>query len=255
MSASDDARDPFQRTSAQFATTQWADIRAAQDDPEAFGSLVRRYWAPIYAFARRSGRQPADAADITQQFIIDVIDRRDLLSRADPDRGRFRSLLKTALVNFMRDLDRGAATAKASTTVGAVQLGDLAAAEPRDDLDPATAFDRRWAADILQRAIDVTAHACRDDGLEAHWRVFSERVLAPAMHGADPTPLESLASDLGAPDTQQVVNMVRTVKRRFDRALRGVVAETADEVEDELDRIRALLRFSRDAGNETAESS
>jgi RNA polymerase sigma-70 factor (ECF subfamily) len=57
----------------QFPTTHWSRVVAAQDPaaPEArhaLTALCTDYWYPIYAFIRRRGFGPDQAADLTRGF-------------------------------------------------------------------------------------------------------------------------------------------------------------------------------------------
>ncbi len=102
-------------SAARFPTTDWSRVVRAGDPagPEArdaLEGLCRDYWYPLYAFVRRRGLTPDDAGDLVQGFLADLIERGDL-SIADPDRGRFRTFLRAACVNFLahrREHDRGA---------------------------------------------------------------------------------------------------------------------------------------------------
>ena len=81
---------------AQFPTTRWTLVAAAgdrgrPDSRRALESLCEAYWYPLYAYARRRGDTPEEAQDHTQDFFARFLER-DYFDRADPDRGRFRSL-------------------------------------------------------------------------------------------------------------------------------------------------------------------
>src|SRR5438309_9722358 len=99
-----------------FLSTQWSVVLAAPDDPAIFDTLLRRYLGPIYAYVRRAGNPRDRAADLTQEFVSQVILQRGLLDRADPARGRFRTFLKSALSNFLVDQHRRATTQSRSPT-------------------------------------------------------------------------------------------------------------------------------------------
>jgi len=71
----------------------------------AMGRLLETYWYPLYAFIRRKGRSPDDAADLTQELLTRLIER-NCLSLADPTKGRFRTFLLTALDRFLVDAHR-----------------------------------------------------------------------------------------------------------------------------------------------------
>ena len=68
--------------------------------------LVRRYWSAIFAYIRRSGRDVHEAADLTQGFVCDILISRRLCDSADPNRGRFRTLLLRAIQNYLRERHR-----------------------------------------------------------------------------------------------------------------------------------------------------
>src|SRR4030095_7699027 len=95
-------------SSAQwFATTHWsAVLSAGQPDssraPQALEKLCQAYWKPLYSYVRRQGHGPADAQDLTQAFFARFLEK-NLWSRADPQKGRFRSFLLTVLRHFLAD--------------------------------------------------------------------------------------------------------------------------------------------------------
>ena len=99
-----------------FDTTRWRLILAGHDDPargrESLAYLCQAYRRPVLAFVRRRGYAPQDAEDLTQGFFESIVERR-LDAIADPERGRFRTLLLTALNRYLVTAD---ASANARTT-------------------------------------------------------------------------------------------------------------------------------------------
>ena len=90
-----------------FVTTRWSLVlSAANSDIEeqkacaALDELCRTYWRPVFSFVSRRGYSMADAQDLTQDFFVMIL-QRGWLRHADPNRGRFRSLLLTSLQNFL----------------------------------------------------------------------------------------------------------------------------------------------------------
>jgi RNA polymerase sigma-70 factor (ECF subfamily) len=111
---------------------------------------------------RRHGYGPDDASDLTQEFFTRLLSRNSL-RHADPQRGRFRTFLQTALMNFLAtEWTKG----KSQKRGGGVKILSLDAseaeeryvAEPADTLTPAKVFDRRWAATVLELALQRVAH-------------------------------------------------------------------------------------------------
>jgi Sigma-70 region 2 len=81
----------------QFHTTRWTLVLiSAQSQAEggktALAELCRLYWYPLYAFARRRGRSPHDAQDLTQGFFMHLLEHRAPM-QVDRLKGKFRSFL------------------------------------------------------------------------------------------------------------------------------------------------------------------
>src|SRR6478672_7182149 len=88
-------------TARWFSTTHWSVVLAAADRTDAaLEQLCRQYWPPVYAFIRRSGHGPQEAQDLTQEFFARLLEK-NYLNAADPAKGRFRTLLLTAVSRFL----------------------------------------------------------------------------------------------------------------------------------------------------------
>ena len=93
-------------TASRFQTTSWTLIVRARASRADLQELLSVYWSPVYAYLRRRGHDPHDAADLTQGFLSEVVLDRGFVERADPARGRFRSFLLSALRKFVIDEHR-----------------------------------------------------------------------------------------------------------------------------------------------------
>lgn len=228
-------------------------IVQARGDRPTLERLLRQYWAPVYAVVRRQGYGPHDASDLTQEFLTTVVLSRDLLGKADPQRGRFRSFLRRALKNFLIDRHRSAVRRTAGHT-------ELTGGTPGDDgsghehglagfgddapTDLDRLFDRRWAGAIVERAMAELEDGLRADGMLTHWQAFEINVASPALRGTKPIALDKLGERLGVADPDVLSNMLQTARRRFRKILRDIVAETVSapgEVDDELGELRRLI--------------
>ncbi|HMN39893.1 MAG TPA: sigma factor [Phycisphaerales bacterium] len=242
-------------TAANFQSTIWSLVLGAGrgGDRAHLEQLLRAYWSPVYAFIRRQGYTGHDASDLTQDFMTQVVLSRDLIGRADPAKGRFRSFLKQALRNFLvdqhrlgkahkgRQSGRGGPNGPTHVELDAscARDGGAAAKTPRGPLDDS--FDRAWAAAVVEITLSRLEEACLADGLDAHWTAFNLNVLGPALRRTTALPLTDLARRINATDDAQASNMLQTMKRRFRRILREVIAETVNDpsqVEDELGQLR-----------------
>jgi DNA-directed RNA polymerase specialized sigma24 family protein len=246
-------REPqsLESSDAEFGTTNWAELRElAAGDPDrrrqAIDRLTRRYWPAVYAHLRGHGQAPERAAAVAQDFFADVVLERDLFAKADARRGRLRSYLLAALRNYQVDLHRRAALRHAAAAVHAdlltreeSRLAQMGAAPPCDDW-----FERRWALGIVEEALRRCAAHYRQTGRHAHWVIFEDRVLAPAVTGNDPPPLDAAARRLGFRSAALGAAAVQVVRERLASLVREVIAETiepGDDVEVELAEIRRLL--------------
>lgn len=239
--------DPDQ-TAAEFQTTHWSLVYGARGDRTGLEHLLRLYWSPVYAFIRRQGYSGHDASDLTQEFLSQVVIGRDIVGKADPSRGRFRSFLKQSLRNFLIDQhrthrhSRGGVQGPNRQSVSQLpdEFGETdASARISEDLS--REFDREWAATIVQITLQRLEDASRREGLTAHWEAFRTNVLGPTLWRTHSLDLAELARRVGAADAAQASNMIQTMKRRFRRMLREVVGETVatpEQVEAELAELR-----------------
>jgi RNA polymerase sigma-70 factor (ECF subfamily) len=222
------------------------DERAAAD---AMERLVRRYWSAIFAYIRSSGRDVHEAADLTQGFVCDIIISRRLCDYADPNRGRFRTLLLRAIQNYLRERHRRERRARLSPGYAKpLPLGDSdwALADAGSHDTPEEAFSYHWSATLVRQVLSTVRAGCQADGLTAHWTVFEHRVVRPLLFDEPPTGYATLVERLNLKDESQAANMMITVKRRFVRALYFEIGQTVSDprqVEDELhDLLRDLER-------------
>src|SRR4051794_27336811 len=89
---------------SQFPPTLWSVVlragqNSSQESHEALATLCQAYWFPLYAFLRRQGKSPPDAEDLTQGFLLHLV-QKDTLSRVRREKGRFRSFLLASLQYF-----------------------------------------------------------------------------------------------------------------------------------------------------------
>jgi RNA polymerase sigma factor (sigma-70 family) len=158
-----------------FPATRWSVILRAAKEPTAdsraaLEDLCRLYWPALYTFLRRSGHSPEDAQDLVQGYLVRLLEREDLAG-VGPEKGRFRSYLLAGLRNFLVSEARRDGARKRGG--GAVVLSlEIANAEAicgsalTDDSTPDRAYDRRWAAGILERALEALRqeHLARGKG-------------------------------------------------------------------------------------------
>ena len=120
-------------------------------------TLTRRYWKPIYLYARRTwAKTNEEAKDVAQAFFLWLLEA-NALRTYDPAKGRFRSFLKLVLGQFIarreeaqRALKRGGGVHLLSFEGALPELTDLLA-DP-EAATPEEIFDRAWRNEIINVA-------------------------------------------------------------------------------------------------------
>lgn len=232
----------------EFTTTRWSVVLSCAGTEEekaqaALSQLCRTYWRPIFAFVCHRGHSIADAQDLTQDFFVMVLEGK-LLQYADPNRGRFRSLLLKSLQNFLVD---AAAKRKARKRGGDVQFvaWDEWMAEapsrlsfPMQTLErwPAEkVYDLRWAATVVEQALRRLAEECESRGRRRVFDALSEYLTAERADVSYAT----LSKLLGVPEAS-VKRLLHQLRQRYRTLLREEVAETVEKTADVDDEIRYL---------------
>ncbi len=239
-------------TGQAFLTTHWSVIEAAGSGEEdrdraLIGLLMHQYWRPVYFYLRRKGHDNEQAKDLTQGFFYEVVLRRGLAEKADPAKGRFRSLLLITLNRYVSDV-RDAQTARKRIPreklipLDFVESSDfgasLATASPED------CFNTAWISILLERALEHVEAQCHEDGKAVHWHIFRDRVLHPIMNRGEPRSLKEICDTYGIDSETVASNMIVTVKRRLQKAMweqlrRSVTSETL--VDGEMEELRRFF--------------
>ena len=210
---------------------------------EALAELCRIYWPPIYGYLRRRGYNRDDAQDLTQDFFQAIV-QDDTLRRASPARGRFRSFLLGALTRCLADERAYFRAIKRGGNAQFVSLDEIAAEEMHHqrvttEITPVESLDARWAAVVLERALEKLRAEFSADGKGTMFEALS-----PFLAGEKPTTsYQDVASrmklSLGAVKTH-----IHRLRREFANAVRQEVMQTVSaphEVDDELRYLRGVF--------------
>ena len=138
MNDTDRAGSVERQGDGAFTITHWSVVLAAgqaasPQTEEALAALCRAYWRPLHAFVRRQGHGSHDAQDLTQEFFARFLSK-NFVTRADPEKGRFRSFLLASMKHFLANEWDRANTLKrggGSTLIPWEELDD----EPEAGLD------------------------------------------------------------------------------------------------------------------------
>lgn len=234
----------------RFAKTRWDTVaRAGREEGAgaevALEGLLRDYWFPLYAYVRRRGYSHQDAEDLTQGFLIQLLDRHRL-GRADPERGRFRSFLLASLNHY---LSNRRAAALARKRGGAIQFTAFEGREAEvcrevgsapAGATPEEAYDVHWALTVLQ---NVLGQLKREMDSEGRGEVF-EALKVFLTEGTEPAMSMRAAAALGI--SGSAVRMaVHRLRLRYRLLIRAEIARTLSDprqVDDELVALFEALR-------------
>jgi DNA-directed RNA polymerase specialized sigma24 family protein len=230
-----------------FATTHWSVVlRAGQPGMpgvhEALERLCLLYWYPIYAYVRRRGYAPEDAQDLTQEFFAHMLER-NVVARADPHKGRFRSFLLGAINHFLAHQWRKAHAAKRGGKLTFIPLADPAVEErylreTTGDVTPERTYERRWALTVLDHALSKLQEDWSRTGRGAQFEA-----LKPFLSGeAVPGEYTALAGTLQMTPNSVAV-AVHRLRQSYREAVRDEIAQTVSGPEELEEELRHLLEL------------
>jgi len=232
---------------ARFHTTLWTVVLQAgrsgsAEAREALESLCKRYWLPLYAFARRKGLSVEMAEDLIQEFFEQLL-RRDVLGDVVKGRGRFRSFLLRALGCYMSKEWEKSRALKRGKGVTVLSL-DIEEGETRyrqetiTDLTPEKAYERQWVSTILDRVMNRLREECVKQGRGDLFDRIEDLLVGTQGDDSFVKAAQDLDMTPGA-----VRICVYRYRHRFRTFLREEVMETVErpgDVDEEIQNLLAL---------------
>ena len=224
-----------------FPTTRWSLLAKATLSGETAGrqaleELCRRYWSPLYQFTHARGYSEAEAKDLTQEFLLHLLEH-STLQKADRMRGRFRSFLCGALVRFLWDAEDKRRAAKRGGGAPHLDLDTAAAQVSAPASTDELLFDREWALVILENALRSVQQQ-----FEAAPNQFA--VLRRFLPGSLEVPsYEDAAMQLSL-SLPALKSELHRLRQRFKAAVREEVASTVSaphEIDQEMTHLQQVL--------------
>jgi DNA-directed RNA polymerase specialized sigma24 family protein len=232
-----------------FVTTRWSLLRQrcapgapSQVDP-GLAQLCQIYWRPIFTFIYRRGYSAPDAQDLTQDFFLMIMEG-NLLQFADPNRGRFRSLLLRSVKNFLFDVAVKRRRHKRGGEVQFVSWEKWMAEAPAqlslpaakiESSPPEALFDAGWAAAIAGEALRRLRLECESKGRRRVYEVLQTYLTVER----DEICYEQLSRALGVPEPS-VKSLVHHFRKRYRALLREEIGKTVESKANVDDEIRYL---------------
>jgi RNA polymerase sigma-70 factor (ECF subfamily) len=229
-------------------STAWSMLCQAHDGtPEVMKAARRRlmehYGPAVYRYLLAAVRSPDAADELYQEFALRFV--RGDFKNASPDRGRFRSFLKTSLyhliVDHQRRQKRQPLPLSSDSSEPAIEESQLAASDEE--------FLTAWRAELLTRAWETLARFEQENN-QPLYTVLRFRADHPELQA--PHMAEQLAVKLGKPLTPEWIRKrLHQARAKFADYLLGIVAQTLetpaeDALEQELIDL-GLLDYCRSA--------
>ena len=233
-----------------FQATHWTAVEAvgldSADSSLLLSDLLQRYWKPVYCYLRRKGYDNEQAKDLTQGFFHEVVLGRGLIRRADRTKGRFRTLLLTALDRYLVSLHRKQTAQKRIPDDSLVHLEHIDSVElpaAVDRLSSEESFNYAWVSQLLDQMLTEVQAECCSHEMTIHWQLFRDRVLQPITGGTEAPSLAEICDKYGIEDKPKASNMIFAVKRRFQAALRRHLRESVASEAEVSEEMRELMKF------------
>ena len=209
-----------------FTNTVWTRIFAAGGgNDEARNEIAQRYRPAVVAYIRRRGLTE-DAEDLAQEVFLRLFEQ-EVIQRASPDLGRFRSLLCAVSRNVIgHHLQREGAQKRGSGRVR--QLGDIDVADDSNDDDDL--FDREWIAHLIAASLE---------DLSVHYPRYHEALQLTLMGSKSRL---QVAEAMGKSEAN-VRNYVHRGKRKLIENLRERVRDYSASHADYAEELRYLEQF------------
>jgi RNA polymerase sigma-70 factor (ECF subfamily) len=237
--------------------TRWSLVFQAHETQadartRAQGALMQRYHGAIYRYILAAVRDHNKADDIAGEFALRLV--RGSFKNANPERGRFRDFIKTAVSNLITDMYRKKEPGPIPPGAeGAIEGGEL----PSDK-----EFTDRWRQELLDRAWDGLAQVEQEAG-QPFYTLLRYRAENPDVRAAQMGVV--LKEQLGKEMTELAVRkalqrarerfadlLLEEVARSLQSSLQDSTVEAIEQELIDLDLLAycrsALERFGRKEG-------
>lgn len=226
--------------------TPWSVLRRAREGSDgsiqwARQALLERYGGPVRRYLRAVLRNEEADAEVFQEFALRLA-RGDFCS-ADPERGRFRNFVKTALHNLIVDFRKKAARGQKHS------LDELSALPVEEGAAQPDLFLQSWSQELLDRSW-ARLREVESGGNTPYYSAL--RLLVDESGLTSEAMAAQLSVRLGREFTPGNVRVVvHRARQMFAHQLVTEVADSletggADEIEQELGDLN-LLEYCRSA--------
>lgn len=167
------------------------------EDRTAWAEFDAIYRPMLYRFGKTAGLDDADAEDVVQHCMTSICDHIHSFDY-DPQRGRFKSWLRTLVNNRTRNLFRAKKAIQAETK-------DFQRPQDREPL-PEDVFEKLWMEAHLRHALEIIKEETETDTFVAYQRYV--------MNG---DPAEQVCEDLSMNRNQLYAIKFRVTRKLHER--------------------------------------
>ncbi len=247
----DDRRHPVPRGD-RFPATRHSAVLAAQSEnvlerERGLSILIDTYWKPAYKYLRiRFRESDADAQDLTQGFFTRAIEK-DFFGGYDPDRGSFRTYLRTCLDRFVSNEKTSAARLKRSPGAPMLSLdfpgaeNEMAREAPPEGQTLDQYFHDEFVRSLFGLAIERLREECQQRGRDLPYRIFERYELD--RDPEEPLTYAAVAEEFHIPATQ-VTNFLAFARREFRRIVLEKLREITASDREFREEAKTLLGVS-----------
>jgi RNA polymerase sigma-70 factor (ECF subfamily) len=222
-------------------STIWPLVRKAHDGSldsagHAVRELLDRYGGAVYRYLLGALRDPHAADDLSQEFSLRFV--RGDFRNADPERGRFRDLVKTVLFHLIVDYQR-----RQKAQPRALPPDECGPAQPETELTSDAQFVESWRQQLLGQAWTALARWDRRHG-SRYYDVLRFRAEHRDLTSAQMA--EQLSARLNKPVTAEWVRQtLRRARDQFADLLleelsHSLIDPTRERLAEELADLRLL---------------
>ena len=236
----------------RFPATRHSAVLAAQstdliERERGLAILLETYWRPAYKYVRiRFGESNEDAKDLTQSFFMRALEK-DFFDGYDPEKGSFRTYLRTCLDRFVLNEKKAAVRVKRWPGAPPLPLdfenaeGELSQQDPPDPASMDQYFHDEWVRSLFSLSVERLREECEKRGKDLPYRLFERYEL-----DRDPDEkltYERLAEEFAIPATQ-VTNFLALARREFRRIVLEKLREITATDHEFREEARSLLGVS-----------
>jgi RNA polymerase sigma-70 factor (ECF subfamily) len=219
-------------------STVWTELADAGRSAETVASpartaFIQRYQGAVYRYLLGAVRDPDTADELFQEFALKFV--RGAFRRANPDRGRFRDYLKTALCHMVADHHKRRRQAPWPLDRPLAERAELDQGPEASERQ----FLESWREELLGRAWEALAAEQRE-GAQPYYEVLKYRAEHPGAASAQMAQEISAQLRPSRPYTEAAIRKVlQRARQRFAELLIDDVAHSlgepgCEELEQEL---------------------